>query len=113
MGVGVTLDLKPADRDHLSALLARHLPGVAVWAFGSRVDGRAKPASDLDLVAWVPPAWIRRVPDLREALEESPISIRVDLHVWRELPEAFRANIHSNHLVLQEPKGPKPPEYPH
>jgi len=112
MGLIASLDLKAADRECLAGLLARHLPGIAVWAFGSRVTGKANPQSDLDLVAWVPSEWKRRVADLREDLEESQISIRVDFHVWEELPESFHKNILSNYLVLQEPEGSKPSGYP-
>ncbi len=112
MGLVASLDLKAADGKCLSGLLARHLPGVAVWAFGSRVTGKANPQSDLDLVAWVPSEWKRRVADLREDLEESQISIRVDFHVWEELPESFHRNILAAYLVLQEPGKPLPSGYP-
>ena len=32
----------------LQALLREHLPGVEVWAYGSRVNGRSHDGSDLD-----------------------------------------------------------------
>lgn len=34
----------------VDAILTEHVPDAAVWAFGSRVTGRARPYSDLDLV---------------------------------------------------------------
>ena len=37
-------------RERLEALLREHLPGVEVWAYGSRVNGRSHDGSDLDLV---------------------------------------------------------------
>ena len=38
-------------RDQLEALLSEHVPGVEVWAYGSRVNGRSHDGSDLDLGA--------------------------------------------------------------
>ena len=43
------LDLAPHHKALLLAILNTHLPGARVWAFGSRVTGRARPFSDLDL----------------------------------------------------------------
>ena len=44
------LDLPRRYREQLEALLSEHVPGVEVWAYGSRVNGRSHEASDLDLV---------------------------------------------------------------
>jgi predicted nucleotidyltransferase len=88
------------DRDTLVALLTRHLPGVEVWAHGSRVKGRARAASDLDLVVFTTAAQRALVAAVREALDESRLPFRVDLAVWDDLPERFRANIQKTHTVL-------------
>ncbi len=44
------LHLRPRHRERLEALLREHLPGVEVWAYGSRVNGQSHDGSDLDLV---------------------------------------------------------------
>ena len=44
------LRLQPRHREQIEALLRQHLPGVEVWAYGSRVNGRSHDGSDLDLV---------------------------------------------------------------
>ena len=36
-------------RKQLKALLDEHVPGVEVWAYGSRVNGESHEGSDLDL----------------------------------------------------------------
>ncbi len=82
-------------------LLNRHLPGVEVWAYGSRIKGTAKPWSDLDLVVFADPLQQNAVGELREAFEESDLPFRVDLFVWDELPASFKENINENHLILQ------------
>ena len=49
------LRLSPRHRRLLEALLQKHVPNVEVWAYGSRVNGSAHEASDLDLVLRSPP----------------------------------------------------------
>jgi len=95
-----TLQLSEKHRAMVEKLLARHLPGVEAWAYGSRTKGTAKPWSDLDLVVFAGPEQKNAVAELREAFEESDLPFRVDLFVWDEIPETFRENIHKEHIVL-------------
>lgn len=95
-----TLDIPPGPRQELLALLRQFIPGVAVWAYGSRVKGTARVNSDLDLVVFTSPAQRPRVSELRDALAESNIPFMVDLHVWDEIPEHFRRTIEQDHAVL-------------
>jgi type I restriction enzyme S subunit len=89
-------------RETLLTLLRNHLPDTAAWIYGSRINGRATPRSDLDMVVFSTPEQSRQVADLREAFEESSLPFRVDLFVWDEVPESFKANIESKHVVLTE-----------
>jgi predicted nucleotidyltransferase len=100
MGMNGEIAIEPHDRDMLLALLNRFLPGVEVWAHGSRVKGHARSASDLDLVAFTTDERGSQVTALREALDESRLPFRVDLAVWDDVPERFRANILETHMVL-------------
>ena len=87
----------------LEVLLKKHVPNVEVWAYGSRVNGEAHDASDLDLVL--------RSPDLKplgaeysellEALEESNIPFIVQAHDWARLPKPFQREIQQAYIVLQ------------
>ena len=95
-----TLRISEKEKTLLLELLRRHLPGVDVWAYGSRVGGKSSPRSDLDLVVFASAEQSRQVGDLRESLEESDLPFRVDLFVWEELPESFQKNIVSFHTVL-------------
>ena len=56
----------------------------SVKVFGSRAAGRARPASDLDLVVF-PPASRRQLIDLRCAFDESDLPITVDVVAWDEI----------------------------
>ena len=95
------LDITPSQKEELQALLKYYLPETVVWAYGSRVTGNAHSASDLDLVAFTTPSQLAAISELREALEESNLPFRVDLFVWEQVPESFRANIMSAYIVFQ------------
>ena len=95
------LHITPEQRSEIAALLSHYLPGIEVWAFGSRVKRTARTYSDLDLVAFCAPEDNGRLAELREAFEESSLPFRVDLLVWRELPENFQKNIQDGYTVLQ------------
>ena len=90
--------------DTLMALLRRHLPDTVVWAYGSRVTGRARPQSDLDLVAFVPAEQRLRVLDLKDALAESDLPFRVDLLIWDEIPPSFHREIERDYVELLSPE---------
>ena len=90
MGVDAAIDITAEERETVLALLRRHLPGTAAWAYGSRVKWTSRPQSDLDLVVFATPEQQRHVGDLREAFEESNLPFRVDLFVWDDVPEEFR-----------------------
>jgi len=100
MAVKLSLDLRERHLAEIIRLLALRLPGVEAWAYGSRVNGSARPASDLDLVVFASPEQSRQVGDLMEAFEESSLPFRVDLFVWDELPEQFKKNIQAQHIAL-------------
>jgi len=84
------IDLTPKQLDILRNLLASRVPDREVRAFGSRVYGRARRFSDLDLVVM----GEEPVPDmalvhLRADLEDSDLPFRVDLLEFRDLPDAW------------------------
>ena len=98
------LDLPRRYRKQLEALLRQHVPGVEVWAYGSRVTGESHQGSDLDLILRSPtlkPLGGEYL-DLIEALEESSIHILIQAHDWARLPESFHQEIARNYVVLAE-----------
>lgn len=107
MGMTDAIDLTTEQRNMLNDLLRRFLPGVAVWAYGSRVKWTARPNSDLDLVAFTIPAQRAQVADLKDALAESNLPFLVDLHVWDDVLDRFREIIRKEYVVVQEAKEPE------
>ena len=99
------LHLNPRYMAMLHDLMARHLPAdVAVWAYGSRVNGDHYEASDLDLVlrtADLTPLPGRVLSAFREALTDSNLPIFVDTHDWATLPASFHPRILARYEVLR------------
>ena len=100
MGLNRDCDIDAAQRKTVLALLERHLPNTAAWAYGSRAKWTARPQSDLDMVVFASPEQNGQVSHLREAFEESNLPFRVDLFVWDAVPEKFRKQIEAEHVVL-------------
>ena len=97
--------LRAQDKQRLLGLLQQHLPGVAAWAYGSRVNGDAHDASDLDIVLRT--ADLSKIPLLQletflEAVRESNIPILIEARDWARLPESFHREILRNYVVLGE-----------
>ena len=90
-----------AEWEIVRATLRRHVPERAVWAFGSRVKGGAKPFSDLDLaVLGDEPLPLLTQAALAEDFSESDLPWKVDVVDWATTSERFRAIIEDSHVVL-------------
>lgn len=84
-------------RHHLFSIkqiLQKHLPEIEIKAFGSRVSGKAKPYSDLDLVIMgnqkVDPHVLAQ---LKEDFEESDIPFRVEILDGCDITDDFKKSI--------------------
>ncbi len=84
--------LEPAQRSIVEDILRRFFPGRTVLAFGSRVNGRPKPFSDIDLcVMGDEPVSLSSMADAKDAFTESDLPFRVDLIDWATTSPSFRA----------------------
>jgi uncharacterized protein len=95
--------LRIKDKQRLIAIFETVPINIEVWAYGSRVNGKAHEGSDLDLV--IRTSCLQKMPidiylDLKEKIQESNIPIVVDLFDWARLPESFHKNILAQHEVL-------------
>lgn len=97
-----TIDITPAHNLLLLTLFSQYIPGVAVWAYGSRIKSTAKRYSDLDLVAFTDSKERQAVANLREELAESNLPFIVDLHIWDEVPKHFQDIIRQDYRVVQQ-----------
>jgi predicted nucleotidyltransferase len=103
MNQTLSLDMRP---DHLRIvhdILQKHLPDRTVWVFGSRVTGRAKKYSDLDIaVLGDRPMSIALSAAVYEAFSESDLPWKVDVVDWAITDAWFRAIIEGEKVVLQD-----------
>ncbi len=100
------LYLRDKDKEKLFRLFAEHLPQVTAWAYGSRGDGGAHEASDLDLVLRSPdlsPIPYDNLEAFWEAVRESTIPILIEARDWARLPGSFHEEILRDYVVLREP----------
>ena len=99
---GVTLS--EGDAALLPALLTAIPPHIQVLAFGSRVTGRSRPFSDLDLcLKGVPSLNDVQLADLKERFQNSNFSIRVDIVRYDDLPSSFQAEVDQIGVRLTPP----------
>ena len=97
------LEISEKHRKMVETLLVEQVPGVEVWAYGSRTNGRSHAGSDLDLVLRTTksrPLSEARMRALEEAFRDSNIPFLVDVHDWSALPARFRSEIQRNHVIL-------------
>ena len=98
------LDMQARHLALLRELLHQLLPQVEVWAYGSRVNGDGHEASDLDLVVRQPADPKQGTPalwEVKEALVESNLPIRVDVVDWAHIPASFHREIERAYVVVQ------------
>ena len=97
------LELSEKHRKMVETLLGEHVPGMEVWAYGSRVNGRSHAGSDLDLVLQTTksrPISKAKMRAVENAFKDSHLPFLVDVHDWSDLPDRFRAEIERSHIIL-------------
>ena len=93
----------PAQLRAIKDILARHLSGAEVRAFGSRVSGKPKPYSDLDLAVLAPQKLdATRLEETRESFAESDLPFRVDILDWNAISEEVTPVIETGYAVIQQ-----------
>jgi predicted nucleotidyltransferase len=97
------IDVGPTDMRLVLDLLRKHVPKRRVVVFGSRVTGRAKPFSDLDLaILGEGPIESHVLSALAEDFDESSLPFRVDIVDWSTTAPSFREIISRDAVTLQD-----------
>ena len=97
------LDLTPEQLSIVREILANHVPGREVLAFGSRVNGRARKFSDLDLaVMGEEPIGLSVMAGINEAFTESDLPFKVDIVDWPTTNDNFREIIRREFIVVMD-----------
>lgn len=91
--------------DHLKLIhdiLQQYVSDRTVWAYGSRVTGKARKTSDLDIVViGNEPLSFNTLAALRDAFSESNIPYKVDVNDWATITEEFRQEISKKYIIIQ------------
>ena len=96
------LDIRPDHLAIVSAILQKHVPQYAVWAFGSRAKWTAKEFSDLDIaIIGDKPLSIALTADLREAFQESALPFKIDIVDWANITPSFQQVIQAAKIQIQ------------
>lgn len=96
------LAISSKDRIVVLDIVALLPPNTSVWAFGSRVSGKNRPFSDLDLVLkGEEPVPLLLLDDLQHRFSESELPFRVDVSDWHRVDDAFRKKIMEKYVVLR------------
>jgi predicted nucleotidyltransferase len=113
------IDLEPGHLETVRRILAAHVPGATVLAFGSRVRGTARPHSDLDLaVAAASPLPLAQLEALRDAFAASDLPMLVDVVDYHAVSAAFQRVIDAGCRCIDEERMPpaagglRPPDPP-
>ena len=94
--------IEPRHWEIVASILRRHIPDRDVWAFGSRVSGRVKPYSDLDLiVAGREPLTLSTLAAITTDFEDSSLPFKVDVVDWVLTSSSFRKAIEGARVLVQ------------
>jgi type I restriction enzyme S subunit len=95
------IDITPEERAIVLRILNEIVPDREVRAFGSRVTGKAKPFSDLDLaIMGDEPLPLKTRARLEEAFSESDLPWKVDVLDWSLTEKGFQKAIKESSLSL-------------
>lgn len=98
-----TIDLRPDHLELLRTILQQHVPECTVWLFGSRVSGKAKPMSDIDLALDAGKSLdLKILGNIRDAFDASSLPMKVDIVDLQSIDGGFR-NIIEAHAVKLAP----------
>lgn len=96
-----TIDITPEELRLIQEILKKFVPEYEVRAYGSRVTGRAKNTSDLDIVIMTDyPLDTMLYIDLKEELSESDLPFKVDITDWAKTSDTFKKIIDENSIVI-------------
>lgn len=97
------IQVKDSDLLEIKRILKEIIPEYEVWAFGSRINDKPKPYSDLDLAIITPNGLdFGLKAKLKEQFEISNIPFRIDLVDWHSISESFQEIIKKNYVIIQK-----------
>ena len=100
----MTLQIPSEWLTEIEQLFTKHLSDVELWAYGSRVQGKAHAGSDLDLMVKHPikpdNMTCENLTDFREALRDSNLPVMVDVMDYARIPNEFKTEFERDSIRL-------------
>lgn len=95
------MDVSTEHLEIIRKILKKHVPEYKVLAFGSRVNGKAKKFSDLDLaILSEKPLALKRMALMREDFSESDLPYKIDLVDWSLISKEFKQLIQKESVEI-------------
>jgi len=96
------VDLSPEHLRTVQRILEQFVPQYGVAMFGSRVHGKAKSTSDIDLVIMNDvPMETTVFSQLQDAFSHSRLPMKVDVVEWARTQETFRKIIEEKNIKIR------------
>ena len=94
------LFIKPQYLQILLEIFKSYCPDAEIWAYGSRINGEAHEASDLDLVVKSFNDENKSLSVLKELINDSDIPIIVDILEFDKIPLSFQKEIEKDYISI-------------
>ena len=94
------LFIKPQYLQILLDIFNNYCPNAEIWAYGSRINGEAHEASDLDLVVKSFNDENKSLSVLKELINDSDIPIIVDILEFDKIPFSFQKEIEKDYISI-------------
>ena len=95
------IDIAKKDLQTVKIILKKYLADCEIRVFGSRVTGKTKPFSDLDLaIVGMEKLPLTTVFSLKEKFQESDIPFRVDIIDWNRISDSFKKIIEEQYEII-------------
>ena len=96
------LRINEQELETVRGILESEVPDTSVIAFGSRVTGKSRPYSDLDLAIMTEtPIGLSKIASIKDAFDQCDLVWPVDIIDWSTTSERFRKIIKDSYVRVQ------------
>lgn len=96
------LRISEHELETVRGVLESEVSGISVIAFGSRVTGKSRPYSDLDLaIMSESPLGLSKIASIKDAFDRCDLVWPVDVVDWSTTSERFRKIINDSYVRIQ------------
>ena len=95
------INITESQRATIMDILRRFVPASEIRVYGSRISGKIKPWSDIDIAILGPDIYpLGILAETRDAFQESDLPFRVDIQDWHRISKEFQSVIEEKGFEL-------------